>query len=105
MARRRSSSRSTRLGIRTRRRRAAPRPRPGRASSAKGVKRLKSSQFAYPRTREYPINTAKRARAALAYSARSTTSGSYRHVLARVKRSPNPAVRAVGKRSAARGAK
>jgi len=76
-----------------------PRPRPGKASTAKGVKRLRSSQFAYPKTREYPINTAKRARAALAYSARSTTSGSYRHVLARIKRSSNPAVRAVGKRA------
>jgi hypothetical protein len=67
------------------------------------VKRLKSSQFAYPKTREYPINTAKRARAALAYAARSTTSGSYGHVLRRIKQSGNPAVRAVGKRVTARG--
>ena len=74
-------------------------PRPGRKSTAKGVKRLKSSQFAYPKTREYPINTAKRARAALSYSARKGTSGSYRHVLSRIKKSSNPAVRAVGKRS------
>jgi len=79
------------------------RPRPGVASSAKGVKRLPDSAFAYPKTREYPINTAKRARAALAYSARSTTSGSYSHVLKRIKASRNSAVRAVGKRSAARG--
>lgn len=78
------------------------RPRPGRKSTAKGVKRLKSSQFAYPRTREYPINTAKRARAALSYSARKTTSGSYSHVLRRIRSSSNPAVRAVGKRSTAR---
>ena len=82
--------------------RARPRPRPGKRSTAKGVKRLRASQFAYPRTREYPINTAKRARAALAYSARSTTSGSYAHVLRRVKASRNPAVRAVGKRSSGR---
>ena len=79
-------------------RRASPKPRPGKASTAKGVKRLPSSAFAYPRTREYPINTAKRARAALAYSARSSTSGSYSHVLSRIRRSPNSAVRAVGKR-------
>ena len=79
------------------------RPRPGKRSTAKGVKRLRSSQFAYPKTREYPINTAKRARAALSYSARNTTSGSYSHVLRRIKASSNPAVRAVGKRSAARG--
>ena len=78
------------------------RPRPGRKSTAKGVKRLKRSQFAYPRTKEYPINTAKRARAALSYSARKTTSGSYSHVLSRIKRSSNPAVRAVGKRAAGR---
>jgi hypothetical protein len=31
-----------------------PRPRPGRKSTAKGVKRLPSSKFAYPRTREKP---------------------------------------------------
>jgi hypothetical protein len=79
--------------------RRSPRPRPGRKSTAKGVKRLKSSQFAYPRTREYPINTAKRARAALAYSARKSTSGSYSTVLKRIRRSSNPAVRAVGKRT------
>jgi hypothetical protein len=81
------------------------RPRPGKASTANGVKSLPSSAFAYPRTREYPINTAKRARAALSYSARKTTSGSYSHVLKRIKRSRNPAVRAVGKRSAVRGRK
>lgn len=74
------------------------RPRPGRKSTARGVKSLKSSQFAYPKTREYPINTAKRARAALAYSARKTTSGSYSHVLKRIRSSSNPAVRAVGKK-------
>jgi hypothetical protein len=78
------------------------RPRPGRKSTAKGVKRLKSSQFAYPRTREYPINTAKRARAALAYAGRKTTSGSRATVLKRIKRSSNPAVRAVGKRAGKR---
>jgi len=76
-----------------------PRPRPSKPSGAPGVKRLKASQFAYPKTRKYPLNTAKRARAALSYSARKTTAGSYSHVLSRIKRSSNPAVRAVGKRS------
>jgi len=79
-----------------------PRPRPGVASTAKGVRKLRASQFAYPRTREYPINTAKRARAALAYAGRSTTSGSRAHVLARIRRSPNRAVRGVGQRAAKR---
>lgn len=66
-------------------RRKRPRPRPGRKSTAKGVKRLKASDFAYPKTREYPINTRKRARAALAYAKRKTTSGSYSHVARRVR--------------------
>ena len=50
----------------TRRRRKRGTPRPKQRSTAKGVKRLKSSSFAYPKTRKYPINTRKRARAALA---------------------------------------
>ena len=79
------------------------RPRPSKRSTAKGVKRLKSSQFAYPKARKYPINTAKRARAALSYSARKTTAGSYSHVLRRIRSSSNPSVRAVGKRSAKKG--
>ena len=83
--------------------RRSPRPRPGKASTAKGVRRLPSSAFAYPRTREYPINTAKRARAALAFAGRSTTSGSRATVLRRIKASKNPAVRAVGKRASAKG--
>jgi hypothetical protein len=74
-------------------------PRPRRRSTAKGAKRLKSSQFAYPKTRKYPINTAKRARAALSYSSRKGTAGSYSHVLRRIKQSSNASVRAVGKRS------
>lgn len=67
------------------RRRRRPRPRPGRASTAKGTKKLKASDFAYPRTREYPINTKKRARNALARAAQKGTSGSYSHVAKRVK--------------------
>ena len=57
-----------------------------RKSKAKGTKRLKGSAFAYPKTKAYPINTRKRARAALAYSARSSTRGSYAHVARAVKR-------------------
>jgi hypothetical protein len=101
--RKRGSAGGTRRRGGSARARKRPTPSPGVASTAKGVKRLKASQFAYPKTREYPINTAKRARAALAYSARSTTSGSYGHVLGRIKASRNPAVRAVGVRSAKRG--
>ena len=55
-------------------------------SSARGTKRLPRSAFAYPSKRAYPINTRKRARAALAYSARSGTSGSYSHVARAVHR-------------------
>ena len=43
---------ATRRKRSTRRKRRTPRP--GRKSTAKGVKRLPSSAFAYPRTREYP---------------------------------------------------
>jgi hypothetical protein len=80
------------------RRRRRPRPRPGRRSTAKGVKRLPSSAFAYPRTREYPINTLKRARAALAYAARSSTSGSYAHVARRVRARYGNKVATVGRK-------
>lgn len=83
-------------------RRAAPKPRPGRASTAKGVKRLPSSAFAYPKTREYPINTAKRMRSALAFASRSTTSGSRATIIKRGLRSKNASVRAVAKRAAAK---
>lgn len=51
--------------------------RPGAKSSAKGVKRLKASSFAYPKARKYPINTKARARNALARAAQSGTAGSY----------------------------
>jgi hypothetical protein len=39
--------------------------------------KLPKSAFAIPSKRLYPINTKKRARAALAYAARPTTRGSY----------------------------
>lgn len=80
----------------TRKTRRRPRPRPGRKSTAKGVKRLPNSAFAYPKTREYPINTIKRARAALAYSKRKTTSGSYSHVARAVRRKWGNKVASVG---------
>lgn len=57
-----------------------------RKSSAPGVRHLSTSQFAYPKQRAYPIDTPARARAALAYAARSTTRGTRAHVAAAVKR-------------------
>ena len=51
------------------------RPRPRKGSTAKGVGRLPKSAFAHPGVRAYPVNTVRRFNAALAYSARSTTSG------------------------------
>ena len=41
---------------------------------------LKPSQFAYPKQRKYPIDTPKRARAALSRAAQRKTAGSYRTV-------------------------
>jgi hypothetical protein len=73
-------------------------PRPGRKSSAKGVKRLPSSAFAYPRTREYPINTKKRARNALSRAAQRGTSGSYAHVARAVRKRYGNKVASVGKK-------
>lgn len=57
--------------------RRSPTPRPRRASTARGTRRLPSSAFAYPKTRQYPINTKRRARNALARSAQRGTSGNY----------------------------
>jgi hypothetical protein len=45
---------------------------------------------------KYPINTQKRARAALSYSARSDTSGSYRTVAKAVRRKYGNKVASVG---------
>jgi hypothetical protein len=61
-------------------------PRPRAKSTAKGTKRLPASAFAYPKTRQYPINTRKRARAALSRAAQPGTSGSYSKVAAAVRR-------------------
>lgn len=71
-------------------------PRPRRKSTAKGTKKLKSSQFAYPKTRQYPINTKKRARNALARAAQKGTSGTYAHVARAVRRKYGSTI-AVGK--------
>jgi len=49
-------------------------------------KKLRPSQFAYPRTRKYPIDTKARARNALARAAQKKTSGSYAHVAKAVRR-------------------
>lgn len=72
-------------------------PRPKRKSTAKGTKKLKASDFAYPKTRQYPINTLKRARNALARAAQPGTSGSYSHVLRRVKAKHGSKVKTAGK--------
>lgn len=47
-------------------------------------KRLPKSQFALPSKRKYPIDTKARAKAALAYAARSNTEGAYSTVRAKV---------------------
>lgn len=72
-------------------------PRPKRKSTAKGTKKLPSSAFAYPKTRQYPINTLKRARNALSRAAQPGTSGSYSHVLRKVKARYGSKIKAAGK--------
>jgi hypothetical protein len=68
-------------------------PRPRAKSTAKGTSRLPASAFAYPKTRQYPINTRKRARAALSRAAQPGTSGSYAVVARKVRvRYPGMAV-------------
>jgi hypothetical protein len=79
------------------RRRKKRTPRPKRKSTAKGTKRLRSSAFAYPKTRQYPINTLKRARNALARAAQPGTSGSYSHVLRKVKAKYGSKIKTAGK--------
>ena len=52
--------------------------------------RLPKSAFALPSKRKYPIDTKKRAKAALSYAARSDTEGSYSTIRAKVlKRYPS----------------
>lgn len=70
--------------------------RPGRPSTVKGAKRLPRSAFAYPKTREYPINTPKRARAALSRAAQKGTSGSYTTVAKAVRKKYGNKIASVG---------
>jgi hypothetical protein len=86
--------------------RRAPKPRPSTPSSA--TRNLKPSQYAYPKPGgkgrgKYPINTAKRFRAALAYGGRKTTAGSRATIIKRGLRAPNAAVRAAARKAKARG--
>lgn len=74
--------------------------------------RLPASAFAMPSKRKYPINTKARAKAALAYAARSSTDGNYAYIRAKVLKK-YPSLKATAgtsrpkrgsvKRSAARG--
>jgi hypothetical protein len=57
---------------------------------AKKRKSLPRSSFVYPKQRKYPIDTKKRAKAALSYGARKDTSGSIKTIRAKVyKRYPS----------------
>lgn len=65
---------------------------------------LPKSAFAIPSKRLYPINTVKRARAALAYSARPSTRGSYstvRRAIAKRYGSSHPVLASSRKRKGA----
>jgi hypothetical protein len=89
-------------------RRGGARPRPSKPSTAKGARNLKRSQYAYPKPGgkgrgKYPIDTAKRFRAALSYAGRKDTAGSRATVIKRGLRAPSSAVRASAKRAKARG--
>ena len=66
-------------------------------SSAKGASKLPSSAFAYPSRRAYPINTPKRARAALSRAAQSGTSGTYQHVAQAVRKRYGNQIASVGR--------
>lgn len=60
------------------------------AVSSKERRRLPKSAFALPSLRKYPINTKRRAVAALAYARRSSTAGSYSTIRRKVvKRYPS----------------
>jgi hypothetical protein len=56
-------------------RRSPPTPRPRRASTAAGVANPPGSAFAYPATRNYPLNRINRVRNALAGAAQAGTRG------------------------------
>jgi len=67
-------------------------------SSARGVKRLSRSAFAYPSRRAYPIDTPARARSALARASSSRNSGTYQHVARAVRRRYGNRIASVGPR-------
>lgn len=67
-----------------------------RKSSARGTSKLPPSAFAYPSRRAYPIDTPKRARAALGRAAQSNTGGTYRHVAKAVRSRYGDRVASVG---------
>jgi hypothetical protein len=64
--------------------------------------KLPASAFAIPSKRLYPINTKRRARAALAYAARPTTRGSYATVRKAVLRR-YPELKQTGRRQSVGG--
>lgn len=61
-------------------------------------KKLRSSSFAYPSVRKYPIDTKARARNALARAAQKNTYGSYAHVAKKVKAKYGSAIAVGGRR-------
>ena len=75
------------------------RPRPRQPSTAKGTKRLSAGKFAYPKSRKYPIDTAKRFRAALSYAGRKNTAGTRATIISKGLRSKNKSVRAAAQRA------
>ena len=70
----------------------------GKPITAKKRKALPKRDFAYPRTRSYPIDTKARARNALARAAQSGTKGSYAHVARAVRRRWGSAIKSVAKK-------
>ena len=58
----------------------------GKPLTAAARKKIAKRDFAYPRTRDYPIDTKARARNALARAAQKDTKGSYAHVARAVRR-------------------
>ena len=67
------------------------------ALSARARAKLPASSFAYPRTRSYPIDTPKRARAALSRAAQAKTKGSYTHVAKKVRAKYGNRIASVGR--------
>lgn len=72
------------------------------ALSAAQRRALPAGAFVYRSRRAYPINTLKRARAALAYAARRNTSGSYATVARAVRRRYGSKIKSVGTKAGRR---